>query len=387
MPSVRATRRASSTASVPQHAPKRRSGSAGSRQGQTRIVTPTTSKPCSTRSAAATDESTPPLMPTTMRSPTPSLSAPFAFARPVVSLARRARGSARTAPLSSFARPPAPRAARLARPPLSPLASPPRGRLGSHGPLSLRSPPRPEGGSARTSVSRAEQVGEALELVGRRVHDLDLAAALVARDPHARHERALERPFERAELRGAAPALARPALPRARELRGAADRVLRGPHRPVVREDLVAQAELLRRARQREQRARVAHREPSGAQVGLDRLRQLEQAQAVGDGAAVLADPLRQLLLRPAELREQVLVRLGLLHRVQVVAQQVLDERELEALRVRGLPHERGDPVEPGQARRAPAALAGDELVARAQSAHDHRLDHARRPDRGDKLI
>src|SRR3972149_61911 len=233
MPSARAARRAPSTASVPQQAPKRRSGAAGSPQRQTRIVTPTTSKPCSTRSAAATDESTPPLMPTTMRSPTPSLSAPLAFARPGVSLDRPARGPAR---------PPPP-------------------------------PPRPEGGSASTSVSRAEQVGEALELVGRRVHDLDLAAALVARDPHARHERALERLLERAELRGAAPALARPALPRARELRGAAERLLRGPHRPVVREDLVAQAELLRRARQREQRARVAHREPPGAPVGLGRPR------------------------------------------------------------------------------------------------------------------
>src|SRR5256885_9701504 len=67
MPSSRATRRASSTASLPQHEPKRRAGSSDSFHGQTRMVTPITSKPRSTRSAAATDESTPPDMPTTMR--------------------------------------------------------------------------------------------------------------------------------------------------------------------------------------------------------------------------------------------------------------------------------------------------------------------------------
>ena len=42
--------------------------SAASCHGQTRIVTPTTSWPASVSSAAATEESTPPLIPTTMRS-------------------------------------------------------------------------------------------------------------------------------------------------------------------------------------------------------------------------------------------------------------------------------------------------------------------------------
>src|SRR5262245_55242765 len=68
MPSVAATRRASSTASVPQHDPKRAEASAASCHGHTRIVTPTTSWPASRSSAAATEESTPPLIPTTMRS-------------------------------------------------------------------------------------------------------------------------------------------------------------------------------------------------------------------------------------------------------------------------------------------------------------------------------
>ena len=61
-------------------------------------------------------------------------------------------------------------------------------------------------------------------------------------------------------------------------------------------------------------------------------LRQLEQAQRVGHRRAVLADPLRQLLLRVAELVDEPLVGLGLFDRVEVLALQVLDERELVGL-------------------------------------------------------
>ena len=57
-------------------------------------------------------------------------------------------------------------------------------------------------------------------------------------------------------------------------------------------------------------------------------------------------------------------IGLGLFHRVQVLAQEVLDERDLEALDVGGVPHDRGDPVEAGLARRSPAPLAGDQLIA-----------------------
>ena len=70
MPRRLATCRAPSAVSNEQQDPKRFAGSSGSFQGQTRKVTPTTSWPCSSNRAAATDESTPPLMPTTMRSAT-----------------------------------------------------------------------------------------------------------------------------------------------------------------------------------------------------------------------------------------------------------------------------------------------------------------------------
>ncbi len=68
MPSRRATCRASSTVAGEQQLPNLRAASWGGCHGHTRSVMPTTSKPCSTRMAAATEESTPPDSPTTMRS-------------------------------------------------------------------------------------------------------------------------------------------------------------------------------------------------------------------------------------------------------------------------------------------------------------------------------
>src|SRR2546428_9229371 len=129
MPSARATRRASSTASLPQHEPNRRAGSSDSFHGQTRMVTPITSKPRSTRSAAATEESTPPDMPTTMREDMTLI-----------------------------------------------ILGPPAPRL-PHG-------------LARRLRARAQRFGEPLELARVLVGHLDGAGALAAPDAHARHERA-----------------------------------------------------------------------------------------------------------------------------------------------------------------------------------------------------
>ena len=130
----------------------------------------------------------------------------------------------------------------------------------------------------------------------------------------------------------------------------------------------------------------MPHRQPTRAQVALDRLGKLQEAQTVGDRAAVAADPLRQLLLRPLELRQQLLVGLGLVHRVQVLAEQVLDQGELQALTVGRLPKEGRDPFEPGELRGPPPSLAGDELIALALATDDDRLNQPGGPYRGGKL-
>ena len=144
-----------------------------------------------------------------------------------------------------------------------------------------------------------------------------------------------------------------------------------------MRQDLLAQPELLGGGGEGEERARVAHREPIRAQVRLDDLGELQQAQAVGDAAAVALDALGQLFLRPCELGEQALIGLRLFHRVQVLAQQVLHQGQLEALRVGRLADDRGDPGEAGQLGGPPAPLAHDQLVTIAQAPYDNRLQDA----------
>ena len=90
---------------------------------------------------------------------------------------------------------------------------------------------------------------------------------------------------------------------------------------------------------------------------------------------------MRELLLRPPELREQFLIRLRLFHRVEVFAQEIFDECDLEALRVGRLTDDGGNAREAGLACRAPAALACDQLIAGAVASHDHRLDDSGRLD------
>jgi hypothetical protein len=84
---------------------------------------------------------------------------------------------------------------------------------------------------------------------------------------------------------------------------------------------------------------------------------------------AVLADPLREVLLGEAARGEEPLQGLGRLHRVQVLALQVLDERELERVVVGGLADEDRDLLKPRALGGAPAALAGDDLEAAAREA------------------
>src|SRR3989442_6873203 len=174
---------------------------------------------------------------------------------------------------------------------------------------------------------------------------------------------------------------------RAGRLLERANRVLRRPDGPRVRENVVAQPELVRRVRQREQRPRMSHREPPPAQIRLDLLWQSQQAERVRDRAAVPADAPGELLLRPAELAEELLVGLGLIDRIQVFSEQVLDERKLEAFGIGRVADDRRDALESGLSSSAPAAFASDDLIADASAPDDDRLDHTRRSDRRDQLL
>ncbi len=113
-----------------------------------------------------------------------------------------------------------------------------------------------------------------------------------------------------------------------------------------------------------DQRARVPGRELAVLHHGLHAVRQLQQAQRVGDVAAALADDLGQLLLAVVEALDQLAIARRLFDGVEVGALHVLDDGELEDLLVVELAHDDRHRVQPGLLRRAPAALAGDDLVA-----------------------
>ena len=81
----------------------------------------------------------------------------------------------------------------------------------------------------------------------------------------------------------------------------------------------------------------VADRKPAFAHAGLDRRRQLEQAQRVGHHGAALADLGRHFFLRELKLLDELRVALRLFDRVEVLALEILDQRQFEHGAVIGL--------------------------------------------------
>src|SRR5690348_7408970 len=130
----------------------------------------------------------------------------------------------------------------------------------------------------------------------------------------------------------------------------------------------------------------MPHRQPPASQVRLNGLWQSEQAQGIRDRRAIETHAMGKLLLGPTELREELLIRLRLLHRVQVFAEEILDEGDLQTLRVGRLADHGGNPRQACETRSPPSALPRDELIARANTADDDRLNDARRPNRGRKF-
>ena len=112
-----------------------------------------------------------------------------------------------------------------------------------------------------------------------------------------------------------------------------------------------------------EQRPGVAGGQLAVGHEVLDRRRELEQAQGVGDRRAALADPLGDLLLGELEVLDQLLVGRGLLERVEVLAVEVLDQRLLERRRRR-----RRRARSPGSSAR-PARLAARQRRSPAMSS------------------
>jgi hypothetical protein len=121
----------------------------------------------------------------------------------------------------------------------------------------------------------------------------------------------------------------------------------------------------------------MAHRESAFSEIGLDQRREFQETETVGDAASIPSDALSEFLLSPTILGDQSLIRLGLLHRVQVFTEQILDQRHLEALGIGGFSDDRRNLREASELGRSPPALADDQLVALPHTADDDGLKHA----------
>ncbi len=116
---------------------------------------------------------------------------------------------------------------------------------------------------------------------------------------------------------------------------------------------------------------------------------QFEQAQQVADGRARAAHCIGGQLVRHVEFTDQPVERAGFLERVQVLALDVLDQRHGHG---GFIPHDadhRGNVVQAGHLRGAPAAFPCDDLVAHRlarllsrEGTHHDGLHDALGPDR-----
>src|SRR3546814_20575331 len=87
-----------------------------------------------------------------------------------------------------------------------------------------------------------------------------------------------------------------------------------------------------------------------------------------------------------AELIDETLVGFRLLDCVEVLALNVLDDRDFQRFDIVEIADEGGNLVEPRLLRRPPAPLAGDDLIALTEGADDDGLDEPARAYRFAKL-
>src|SRR5207248_4056625 len=103
----------------------------------------------------------------------------------------------------------------------------------------------------------------------------------------------------------------------------------------------------------------------------------------VGDRRAAAAETPSELLLGEAEVLDKCRAGPGLVHGAQVLPDDVLDQRRLEARGLTLVPHDPRHRLKACLASRAPSPLARDQLVAAVgQRPNDQRLYAARVGDR-----
>ena len=136
----------------------------------------------------------------------------------------------------------------------------------------------------------------------------------------------------------------------------------------------------------------MTHVEPAALEHLADRARQLEQPQQIRDRHSRAADGVGGVGMREPEFLDEPVQRARLLDGVQVLALDVLDERDGDRGFVGDVADDGRDRLQARHLRGAPAALAGDDLVLRLaardvrQRPHDDRLHDALGLDRFGEL-
>ncbi|MGB8438214.1 MAG: hypothetical protein WCE26_02400 [Candidatus Acidiferrales bacterium] len=139
--------------------------------------------------------------------------------------------------------------------------------------------------------------------------------------------------------------------------------------------------------RNRQQRTTVPRREPAFLEQILDRVFELEQADGVRYGGAVLAGALSHLLLGEMEFVNQALKGVGLLDGVEILALEVLNEGHFERHFLGHVADYNRHTAEAGSLGGAPPALAGNQLIAISDASDDERLDDSTRANRAGELV
>src|SRR6516225_4967690 len=97
----------------------------------------------------------------------------------------------------------------------------------------------------------------------------------------------------------------------------------------------------------------------------------------------MLAQTLRDVLMREAELFDELSQTAGLLDGIQVGALKVFDQAEHQLfVAARVAAHDRRYSIKACDTCRAPAPLARDQLVAVREPSHQQRLKYSMQPDR-----
>jgi hypothetical protein len=104
---------------------------------------------------------------------------------------------------------------------------------------------------------------------------------------------------------------------------------------------------------------------------------ELEEAEGIGDGAAVLAGAAGDVIVAEVELVREAVEGMGDLDGVEILALYVLDKRDFEQVLIGDVLDHGRDVGQAGEFRGAPAAFAGDKLIAVTEGPDDERLDDA----------